>query len=706
VLSKLKRVKSSPRRATFATVSTGLLAAAAVLLIAAIFPTVWEYLDAITSDFEVYYLRPSRPTGNVVIAAIDDASIAKFGRWPWSRNIQSLILEKLGHYHASVIGFDMVFSEPESPASDSGLAQAMDKYKPIYIGYFFNTTLTSADEAVNIYKRVLRDPPPSSYSLVRKATASVLEPPSAVAYFPPIPQLNRASAGAAYLNIDEDVDGAVRSYPTVIRFDDLYCVPFFLELADSYLGHPPLSITLTANGVAEVLAGSRPIPVDESGKTALRYRGPAGTMPRYSVASIIAERVSSRALEKKIVVVGVTAVGLGDRFATPAGSDFPGVEIQATAVDNVLAGDFIRHPWTARLEEAILSLAVSIVFTLGLASTTAIFGPPLMFIVAAACFCYSLLRLSHDNTLVSIALPWSTLAVTYLAVVSYRYVSEGRQKRYLRSVFELYLNREIIASIVSNPAALKLGGQRQHLSILFADIVDFTSRAESTDPEKLVSLLNTYMTVMTNVILKHGGVVDKLMGDGIMAFWGAPAQSSNPARQAIECALEMLGQLRLLAQRDGRFDDVEIGIGIATGEAIVGNMGGENRFDYSAVGDKVNLAARLEGLTRVFGARILTEGRTLEESGGGFVTREIGLVRVKGKQQLVRLVEIGNDADAAYYSRFAHAVGMLRLSKSPVAELCQLLVERPQDRVAAMWLERLGAEASDAREMTFSFDLK
>ena len=699
-------VSARPRRTTVATLLTGLLTAAATLMLFAFLPTALDYLDAVSSDFEIYSRRPVHPTGNVVIAAIDEASIAQFGRWPWPRDIDTRLLQALERYKASVIGFDMVFSEPESEGGDRGFARAIARDNSVYIGYFFNSDPLSGVMGLSIYKTAAVNPPPLSYNLVRKLNGDIQEPPSATGYLPPISELNRASAGTVYLNIDEDIDGAVRRYPTVIRFDKVYCVPFFLGLADAYKGRPPLTLTLTDYGVAEVLAGTRSIPADEAGNTTLHYRGPAGTMPRYSAASIIAGRVPREALAGRIIVVGVTATGLGDRFATPVGNDFPGVEIQATAVDNVLAGDFILHSSKTRQEEIILSLAVGVVVTLSAAFTSALVSLAVILALAALSLWYSMLRLSYDSTLVGVGLPWSTLAVTYLSVVSYRYVAEGREKRYLRSLFELYLNREVIASIVDNPAALRLGGQRRHLSILFADIVDFTSRAESTDPEQLVALVNTYMTAMTDIILANQGVVDKLMGDGIMAFWGAPMRSANPARQALECALKMLDQLRSLAQRDARFKEVEIGIGIATGEAIVGNMGGENRFDYSAVGDKVNLASRLEGLTRAFGARILADRHTLEESGDGFVAREIGLVQVKGKQQLVAVVEIGNDGDAAYYARFTRAVEMLRTGSSPELELEQLLVERPEDRVVGIWLERLRTSAPDRGEMTFPFDVK
>jgi adenylate cyclase len=683
---------------------TGLVVVAGVWSFFAFLPGALEYLDAVASDFEIYHFKPARPSGDVVIAAIDDASIAHLGRWPWSRNTHANLLKALREYQAAVVGFDVVFSEPGTSSGDLSLAHAIATYKPTYIGFFFSDNLSSSQTGVTSYRSPPLDPPPLSYKLVRKVSSEIQEPPSAVAYLPSISELNRASAGAAYLNIDEDVDGAVRSFPTVFRFRGIYCVPFFLAMADAYRGKRPLSLTLNGDGVAEVSAANRSIPTDEAGKMTLHYRGPAGTIPRYSAADIIAGRLPSQALTGKVVVVGVTAAGLGDRFATPVGNNFPGVEIQANAIDEVIAGDFIRASSKTTQQEIVLGLVAGVIMVLAGAFLHGIASLTLTLVLASICSGYSVFRLVHDGTFVGAALPLSTLTFAYLAVVSSRYISEGREKRYLRSVFELYLSRDVIASILNDPAALSLGGQRRHLSILFADIVNFTSRAESTDPQILVAFLNTYMTTMTNVILEHRGVVDKLMGDGIMAFWGAPIPSDNPARQALQCALKMHEHLQLLARRDSRFCEVEIGIGIATGEAIVGNMGGENRFDYSAVGDTVNLASRLEGLTRIFGTRILVDSRTIQECGGGFVAREIGLVRVKGKQQLVTVVEVGSDVDAAYFACFAGAAQTLRTGGSPEPELRRLLEERPDDQVVTMWLERLPVARSPNYEISFDFD--
>jgi len=482
-------------------------------------------------------------------------------------------------------------------------------------------------------------------------------------------------------------------------------------MADAYLGRPPLTLRFDANGVSAIEVGNRSIPVNERGDMMVHFRGAPGTIPRVSIDDILAHRVRAGALAHKAVLIGLTAHAVGDRIDTPIGGDFPGVEFQATAIDDVLAGDFVYQSSNLTAVERLSAWFMGAAAALAAAFMTALASALVMIAVAAGYFAYTSWELSAHGRLVGIVFPSVTLLATYFMVVSYRYFAEGREKRFIRSAFELYVHPDYVASLMKDSRMLKLGGERSHLSILFADIVGFTSRAERSEPEPLVALLNTYMTVMTNVIFETGGVVDKLMGDGIMAFWGAPLPAKNPARDAIDCAIRMLDELKKLAARDSRFSDIHAGIGIATGEVIVGNFGGERKFDYSVIGDTVNLASRLEGLTRQFRVKILVNQQTYDEAAANYVARHIGLVRVKGKDQLVPVVEVAghadDGADPAKYRRFDHALALLRQGQSPETELRMLQSEWPDDHVIQMCLERLqAADGSSLRDLVFEFESK
>jgi adenylate cyclase len=682
------------------------------------------------------------PTGAVVIAGIDDKSISELGRWPWSRDVEARLVQALADYQVAVIAFDVFLTERDSAdlqreqisqqlkaegiddtavhallaqSDDAKLADAMRAQGTTYLDYPFSAIGVKTVEGQDLtgFRKTFLEPRPLFYNLVTKVPGANDTTINAEAYMPPIPLLNSAARGTAYANIDLDADGEARSLPAVIRFNQRYCVPLFLAVVDAYAQRAPMMLHFDAYGVSSIGLAGIQIPVDNFGHMMVHFREPmpAGTIPRYSISDIVNRRVPADALKGRIVMVGLTAHALGDRFVTPVGGDFPGVEIQANAVDNVLQGDFLSHDQPLWKAEQFAGVIIGIAISIAAAYTSAIYGAFIAVAMAAAYLVYSNHLLLAHGEILGVVFPLLVLASTYLFVMSWRYFVEGANRRYLRHVFEHYLDPDVIATMVDNPTAFKLGGERRKLTILFSDIVNFTSRAERTEPEPLVALLNTYMTAMTNLILESGGVVDKLMGDGIMAFWGAPIAIENPAREAVTCALAMTSELEALAKRDERFADVKIGIGICTGDAVVGNFGGEQRFDYSVIGDTVNLASRLEGLTRPFKVGIIANRQTLDEAGPGFITREIGKVKVKGKNQLVPVVEIvaleGDGVDPAYYKRFAGAIELLQEGRSPEAELRELLKDRPHDQVIAMCLERLHtADGRPPPEMVFEFDTK
>ena len=697
--------------------------------------------EPLVSDFVVYHLfTPPPPTGAVVIAEIDDRSIAQLGRFPWPRSIEAMLVKALAADGAKVIAFDMFFSERDpadvererittrlraagvneatiaatiGPAHDDEFARALTAGGAAYLAYAFNAHLDGADHAIaaDTHYANLADPPPIAYTLVRKRPGAHPALTTAASYIAPLPALNRAARGVAYADIDEDEDGRARAYLAVVLFNGRHCAPLFLATADTYMDHARLTLDLGPASNAAATVGDRHIPLDEMGKMMIHFRGSPGTIPHYSVADIVKGAVDRQALRDKVVIVGVTAHALGDRFVTPVGADFPGVEIQANAIDNVLRGDFIHQSVSEHGEERWFGWIFGILIGVAAAFFSAGASLALLAALAISYIGYALWRFQSNGAIVGLVFPLFALVLTYLATISYRYMVEGKDKRRLRSVFEMYLHPDVLAAVVDDPDGLKLGGQREHLSVLFADIIGFTQLAERLEPEPLVAMLNTYMSVMTEVILNSGGVVDKLMGDGIMAFWGPPLKMANPARAAIDCALKMLHELKALGGRDERFSNLRIGIGVATGEAIVGNLGGEHHFDYSAVGDTVNLASRIEGLTRVFKVGLLMNQATLAEAGDGYIGREVGLVRVKGREQLATVIEVvgrrGDGIDPGYYDRFARTIAAIHSGGSAERGLRELLEERPDDTVAAMCLERLQAAADGSdRAIIFEFASK
>jgi adenylate cyclase len=707
----------------FRTLLIGVGVVVALFVVNGHYPSLLKLAELKTFDLRMYARGTRKPHGEVAIVAIDDKSISELGRWPWPRTVLAQLVDALKSYKVAVVGFDMVFSERDDidlerdkivsnlkkaglpdnslvaavgAGNDETFAKAIKAQGTTFVGYPLQLGYGESSKIDPGFVTKTSSPAPLSYSLVRLLTpkpASIV--PEALAYLPNLPEINSAARGTAYFNTPTDPDAVFRSEMMVIRFNHRYCEPLILAVTSAYAGGVLTSLTMADFGVARVAVGQLSLPVDEEGRMLVNFRGRAHTFPYYSVSDVIAHRIPAQKLADKIVLVGASALGLGDRWSTPMGANFPGVEIHANAIDNILAGDFIqRTEVTAGLERVaavIMGLAVAAAVAYlsalwsGIATVALILG-------------YSALAqylLVADGLLIGLLFPALMGIGVYTVLAGYKYVTEGRLKQYYRHAFEHYLHPDVIEGLVQNPEALKLGGERRHMSILFADIVGFTSRSERTPPEELVALLNTYMTAMIDIIMRSGGVVDKLMGDGIMAFWGAPGELPNPARSAIECALDMLGELDQLRRTDARFGDVDIGIGIATGDAIVGNFGGKQRFDYSAIGDTVNLASRIEGLTRHFKVHLLVNRQTLDEAADGFIARNIGNVRVKGKAQAVQIDEVagrmGGAVDPAFYQQFATALGLLEKGSTAQAltSLEELSKQKPDDHPLQIYLERL-----------------
>jgi adenylate cyclase len=702
----------------------------------------FERLDLDAYDLRINTMTPRPSSGVIVIAAVDDKSISELGQWPWPRQVLGKLVNALTDYKVKVTGFDAIFSEPDKsdvarsaiseklaqlgltgdsirdvlgPSNDEAFAKAMKAQGNVVLGYEFQSHLFQrhAAEKTLGFLNHIRPPGPLGYGIVRKAPGKVMDMIMAEAYQPPFTLLEDAAHSTAYFDVDADADGVIRTDMTVIRFDGRYCAPLFLAITDAYADGATMMLGLGPNGVTGVSVAGVQIPVDDDGRMLVNFRRGPNPFPHYSISDIINHKIAPEKLAGRIVLVGATAHGLGDRGVTPVDGDMPRVEIHANAIDNVIQGDFVRRSYEATEIAFFAALLMGIAMSLGVAWLSAMSSAAVGVILLVGYYGYAQHRLLGDGLVIGIVFPMFTAFVIYMFLAGYRYITEGREKRYLRTAFEHYLNPDVITSLLDSPEGLKLGGERRHLAILFADIVSFTKRAEKTTPEDLLALLNTYMTSMIEVIFNTGGVVDKLMGDGIMAFWGAPNDLENPSRSAIDCALKMLQNLHVLQTTDPRFADLDIGIGISTGDVVVGNLGGENRFDYSVIGDTVNFASRLEGLTRHFKVHLLVSRETYTEAGAGYIGRELGLVKVKGKQLYVPIVHVAgreNDSvDPTFFQHFASALSLIRSGNAFSArqELEHLSETSPDDTPVRIYLDKLAADPDHPpTEMVFEFETK
>ena len=689
-----------------------------------------------------------KPTGAIKIAAIDDKSNAELGQWPYRRSIMAQFERALNDYKVAVVGYDVLFSEPDSfdaartslverlekwgatkvtaedllgEANDQAFADAIKTQGKTVLAYSFGP-LNAAGRTKGLLEQGFTTemilPAPLSYNLARIPPGMVRELFGSTSYCPPLQILNQAAHSTGYVPIDSDEDGVMRAQIMVARFHDGNRVPLSLALLKALAGDGNLILNFGALGDQKVIIQNpngeteREFAVNEHGQMLVNFRGPEGTFPHLSFTDILNHRVPTSDLLGKIVLVGATARGLGDRFNTPEGGDFPGVEIHANAIDDILQNDVIIRSADDKIER-LCGLVLGLLMVLAASFLPANLTAMAVVTLGGSYTLIARQMLWHDHRLIGILYPLLMLLSTYLVVAGFRYYEENKEKRFLRHAFEHYLHPSVIASVLDHPESLKLGGERRIVSILFADLVNYTGLSERTDAVALVTMLNDYMTKMTDTILLSGGVVDKIRGDGIMAFWGAPNDVPNHAQAAIDVALTMLTELRKLNATDPRFKGVDVGIGIATGEAIAGNFGGANRFDYSVIGDVVNLASRLEELTRKFKSHLLVSRETVMRAvGGNYIKRDIGQVRVKGKHNAVAVVEVAGQAndgvDPELYNRFAHLTELLQEGKADEAraELSNLQHQNPTDGVIRMYVEKFAELKELPREMLFEFDTK
>lgn len=597
-------------------------------------PDYLEFIELRVTDFRLQARGRQSVGDEVAIVAIDEKSLKEQGRWQWPRSKIARLISLLSESAPAVIAVDIVFAEPMSAQEDQELADAMSRSGRVVLGYFLEFG-GSADNQDGKFV--------SSYNLVRPANSPGLSHiPEAEGIVSNIPPIAEAAQGAGFFSFIPDADGVFRQALLAARFKDKILVPLSLEALRHYEPGKLLSITLEEYGVASVYLGNREIPTDERGEMWLNYPGPARTFTHYSATDVLNGNVPSEAFAGRIVLVGATATGIYDLRATPMDPVYPGVEIHATVIDNILSGRFIYRPkWIVAGDIAgilVLGIAVGTI----LLWVPALWGGVLTAGVAGAYAWATELVFINEGIPLSIIYPLLAVSSIYLAVTLIRYMTEEREKRRVRSAFNLYLHPEVARMVSEDPALLRLGGKKQELTVMFTDIRGFTSISETLEPENLVEFLNEYLGAMTDIVFRYDGLLDKYIGDAIMALWGAPVPKGNHAVLACETALDMRAKLAEMQidWRDRGLPPIEMGVGINTGPMVVGNMGSYQRFNYTVMGDHVNLASRLEGLNKMYDTRVLLSEYTLAQIGDAFLVREVDAVRVKGKTRPVKIYEL------------------------------------------------------------------
>lgn len=697
----------------------------------------FRLMELKTLDLRMASRGPLVPGNETAIAAIDEKSISELGRWPWPRSTIARLVDLLKKGGAKAIGFDIVFSEPDdradlktidaltaemkksgvtdsnvlnllqrqraSAGEDGILAASIQKAGNITLGYFFHFSQQENEkELAHITQYRMEDHAArivnSRYSAVNSLSGTSNDGylPRAFAPETNISILAAAAQNSGFFNTLPDSDGSNRWAPLVVALGENYYSSLAVSMVCSYLDFPVLSLNLESYGANSIGIGEKTIPTNESGQLLINYLGPPRTFPHYSVADILSGTIPPDTFRDKIVLVGATAVGIYDLRVTPFSSTFPGVEIHATVIDNILHENFLTHSSFIRMIDVGAIILFGLIMGLLVSRLRPISGMASALLIIAVFIAMNFLAFFRFNVWLNLVYPLTTMMMIYLGITIYHYFKEEQEKKKIRSAFQYYLTSSVINEMLKNPGKLKLGGDRRNLTVLFSDIRGFTTISEKMTPEELIMLLNEYLTAMTNQVFYYDGLLDKYMGDAIMAVFGAPLDQPDHARRACLTALAMMRELRRLQNKweaEGRpvFD---IGIGINSGEMVVGNMGSAMRFDYTVMGDMVNLGSRLEGANKEYGTNIIISEFTYNHVKDTICCREIDSVRVKGKTRPVRIFELlGEKKDEPGYQNlikvFATGLTLYRDGKwdDAIAAFQDACKIKHDDFVSTMYIE-------------------
>lgn len=693
-----------------------------------------QQMDNILYDYRLQLTMPGGVDNRIVILDIDEKSLREEGRWPWSRDRLALLMDSLfDHYHIAVAGLDVVFAEKDESSGLKvlqGLAHNQLKDVPQ-----FQSTLAQIRPQLdydNLFADKLRNRNvvlgyyvTNSAKGAEKSTSGAL--PDAVfapgtfngrpvnfiqfdGYGGNLPELQKEAASAGHFNPLVDSDGVVRRVPMIVEYNGAYYESLSLAIVRTLLGTTKLTPGYATDKSSNYAGlewldlgsaqGNFKIPLDQDVSTLVSYRGKRGSFRYISVADALHGRIPPDDLKGKIVLIGTSAPGLMDLRSTPVDAVYPGVEIHANMIAGILDQNLKQKPPYMIGAEVVMLFVAGVALSLLLPLLTPAKASLLTVSVLAGAVAGNMAIWQYWNLALPLASGVLMIFGLFVLDILYGYFVEARTKRQITHLFGKYVPSELVDEMSKNPELLpSMDGESREMTILFSDVRGFTTISEKlNDPKKLSQLMNAFLTPLSKVIYDHNGKVDKYMGDCIMAFWGAPLPEPDHARKAMLAGLEMQKKLsELQPDFKARFGlEIHVGVGINTGKVSVGNMGSDARLAYTVMGDAVNLASRLEGITKQYGVGVMV-GENTREAVPDFEYRELDLVKVKGKDEPVAIYEpIGPKGEASKeileeLKMFHQALKMYRKQDWDQAELQLYNLQRmfPDCKLYDVYAERV-----------------
>ena len=689
-----------------------------------------DRLENIAYDARLLFTMPKVKDERIVIVDVDEKSLAAEGRWPWGRDKLAHLVDQLfDHYQVKLTAFDVVFAEPDE-SSGLGVLESLAR-KELRDDSRFQTQLDrmradldhdrrfaqSLDGRAVIMGYYFTDPRESDEA----PAAGVLPPPTftkgqfsgrkinfltANGYGANLERLQNSAAGAGHFVPFVDEDGVVRRVPMLYQFGGNYYESLSLAVARKAMGDLPVRLgfapgAATGTGYAGLEwleLGDRIIPVDERVRTLVPYRGKQGSFTYVSATDVLKAAVPKAALTDKIVLLGTSAPGLLDLRAAPIQKIFPGVEIHANLIAGILDGNIKQNPAYTLGAEFIIVILAGLVMALLLPVLNPLWSAATTVVVGSIVVSTNLFIWQQGNLVLPLAATLLMILALFVFDMSYGYFVESLGKRQLAGLFGQYVPPELVEEMSGDPTAFSLEGESREMTVLFSDVRGFTTISEGLEPRELSELMNDYLTPMTQAIHQNRGTIDKYMGDAIMAFWGAPLKDPDHASHALDTSLEMIRRLAAIKLRfkERGWPEINIGVGLNTGQMSVGNMGSEFRMAYTVLGDAVNLGSRLEGLTKQYGVDIIVSEST-RAAVSGHAFRELDRVRVKGKDKPVTIYEpLGakdklEKAVTDEMGLYAQALKLYRAQNWDMAEIQFLNLKQtaPARNLYTLYLERI-----------------
>lgn len=620
------------------------------------FPSLPDSLDNRLRDY-LFTIRGELPHNqNVVIVDIDETSIKSLGQWPWSRDKLAKILENLTLANVGIVGLDIVFAE-EDRTSPHKILQDLKIYKkdvpnydlefanvvensPVILGYQFDLVKKDNTNAKvpQIPAIFIEKDKPQDKSYLIEAYNTILN----------IPQIQDKAYSSGFFNNIPDDTGIIRSVPLIISYDDTIYPSLALEVIRVINDTQKVVVQYDENGISNIVLDDISIPTDRYGRMLINFRGPERSFKYISAIDIYNNNFDKSEIDGKIVLIGTSAAGLFDLRATPFDSIFPGVEVHANIIDNILMQDFIyKASW---LDGAnILIIFVLSIIVVMLTTYTTFWANPIIFISFSTSYLFLVYNLLFDYGIVlNILFPIATVLIASIMTTLFDYFYNIKKEEAIKAKFASKVSKNVMDDILKNIDKNEFSAKSKEVTIFFSDIRGFTNISEKLDAKDLISFLNRYMQPMSEIIIKYQGTIDKFIGDAIMAYWNAPIDIKNHCDLALKASLEQLEVLEKLnveLQKEN-LPKIDIGIGLNTGTVIVGEMGSSLRSDYTVIGDTINLGSRVESLCKYYDSKLNISNFTKDKLQEKYIFRFLDLVKVKGKNEPVEIWQVLGKGEA------------------------------------------------------------